>query len=227
MSIIPAETHQTPLAAIATISRVVSAVVDRILGDRVESPLMVSAAVVEALKPYGIESRIMYGQAAWIEIFTDQRPVWAGCWGTNFHFWVATQYGEVVDLTTSVAHRKRAHQEPAFESLYSPPMLWSTEVPAFYRYIPEGIAELELTEERDQKRFQIVLAEIAEKCKPDLLNQAEEDLQFPNEPILCPGRRLLDDSRQTFKYYDRALAIHGIPEGPLDTKSVQNEPSFS
>ena len=37
------------------------------------------------------------------------------------------------DLNTSVAHRKRAHDQPGMQPLYSPPMLWSLDVPAFYR----------------------------------------------------------------------------------------------
>src|SRR5690349_3458324 len=97
----------TPLAVIANVSRVVTKVVDRITGDRVDFPLLVAAACVEALKRFGIESRVMYGQVAWVEIIEnngDQSVAWAGCWGENFHFWVATQYGEVVDLNTSVAH---------------------------------------------------------------------------------------------------------------------------
>src|SRR4051812_34692423 len=99
-------TIETSLPIIATVSRVVTRVVDRIAGDRADYPLLVAAACVEALKQFGIESRIMYGQVAWIEVMDDHSLAWAGCWGENFHFWVATQFGEVVDLNTSVAHRK-------------------------------------------------------------------------------------------------------------------------
>ena len=96
----------------------------------------------------------MYGQSAWIEVMEDHSVLWAGCWGENLHFWVGTAYGETVDLTTSVAFKKRAHANPSLKALYSPPMLWSREVPVFYRYQPEGVAELELTEEQDVKRFE-------------------------------------------------------------------------
>ncbi|MBI2712313.1 MAG: hypothetical protein HYX41_05570 [Bdellovibrio sp.] len=205
----------TPLPIIANVSRVVTKVVDRITGDRGDYPLLVAAACVEALKKFGIESRVMYGQVGWIEILEDMAPIWAGCWGQNFHFWVATQYGEVVDLNTSVAHRKISHANPQFKPLYSPPMLWSVEVPPIYRYLPEGVAELDLTEERDQKRFETVLQEISEKCIPAaIVNQSVDDLEFPNEPILCPGRRVLDDSKESFRHYDRALGIFGIPSPP-------------
>lgn len=209
----------TPLPIVATVSRVVTRVVDRIMGDRVDVPLMVAAACVEALKLYGIEARVMYGQVAWIEVLENQSVIWAGCWGEHFHFWVATQYGEVVDLNTSVAHRKLAHSMPHIQAIYSPPILWSLDVPSFYRYQPEGIAELELLDEQDKRKFDLVLQEICEKCDPALLQgldlQNDAALDFPNEPILCPGRKLLDDSKDTFKHFDRALSVHGIPKAPF------------
>lgn len=209
--------NQTPLAVIANVSRIVTQVADRITGDRNDVPLLVAAACVEALKLHGIESRVMYGQVAWIEILEDQSIVWAGCWGENFHFWVATQFGEVVDLNASVAYRKRSHTVPQAVPKHSPPLLWSAEVPRFYRYQPEGIAELELHEERDQKQYDLVLREVREKCGPAFLdlNAQEETLDFPNEPMLCPGRRLLDDSQQTFKHFDRAISVNGIPAPPF------------
>lgn len=205
--------ERTSLPVIANVARVVSSVVDRLTGDRAEVPLLVAAACSEALKAFGIESRVMYGQAAWIEVMQDHSVVWAGCWGKNIHFWVATQYGEVVDLNTSVAHRTRAHDNLAVKALFSPPMLWSAEVPVFYRYVPEGVAELELTEEKDRHNFETVLREIREKCTPEKVQAEEQD--FPNEPILCPERKLLDDSGGTFKQFDRALSVRGIPQPPI------------
>src|SRR4051812_33029927 len=101
----PQSQPATPLPVIANVTRIVTRVVDRTAGDRAEYPLLVSAACVEALKLFEIQSQIMYGQAAWIEIMEDHSVAWAGCWGQNLHFWVATQYGETVDLNTSVAHR--------------------------------------------------------------------------------------------------------------------------
>jgi hypothetical protein len=94
-------------------------------------------------------------------------------------------------------------------------MLWSVDVPSFYRYIPEGIAELELMDEKDKKRYELVLDEVREKCGPLNVGHDENQLDFPNEPILCPGRRLLDDSHNTFKYFERAVGVQGIPPSPI------------
>ena len=205
---------QTSIAIMAHVSRVVTRVVDRMTGgDRVDFPLLVSVACTDALHCFGVEARVMYGQVAWIEIMEDYSPVWAGCWGENFHFWVATQFGEVVDLNTSVAYKKRSHMAPQARALYSPPMLWSIDVPLFYRYLPEGIAQLELVEEKDRKLYERVSSEVREKCQEAFLgDMTEEGAEFPNEAILRTGRQILDDSRDSFRHFDRALGVHGLPE---------------
>jgi hypothetical protein len=208
-------TETTPIEIIANVARVVTRVVDRVTGDRADYPLLVASAAVEALKAFGLEARVMYGQAAWIEVMEDHSVLWAGCWGQNLHFWVGTAYGETVDLNTSVAFKKRAHDNPALKALHSPPMLWSREVPSFYRYQPEGVAELELTEQQDIQRFEQVCREIREKCGPQHVTAGDGDLDFPNEAILCPGRKLLDDTQGSFKHFDRALAVRGVPVAPF------------
>ena len=206
--------NPTPLNIIAAVSRLVTKITDRISGDRSEFPLLVNAVTLEALKIAGVNANIFYGQAAWIEVMEDMSLIWAGCWGRNYHFWIANNSGEVVDLNTSVSHRKKDHKNALHRPKYSPPLLWSREVPGFYRFVPEGIAEIELTEERDQRWLQLCLEEIRQKL-PAALNVSEEDLDFPDEPILCPGRKILDDAAQSFRHFDRALMIHGIPEKPF------------
>lgn len=207
----------TPLPIIAAVSRLVTKVADRITGDRSEFPLLVACVTMESLKQCGIQSNIFYGQAAWVEVMENQGLMWAGCWGEHTHFWVTTQFGEIVDLNTSVSYRKRSHSNPDHQPKFSPPLLWSKEVPAFYRYIPEGLAEVELDQERDRRWFETCVKEVIEKLgdSKQLLLQADEELDFPDEAILCPGRRILDDAAQSFRHYDRAIMIQGIPEKPF------------
>ncbi len=215
---------ETPLSVIANVSKVVTKVIDRVMGDRVEVPLMVCGAVVHALKLNGIESRIMYGPVAWIEILEDNTPFWAGCWGDHFSFWVATQYGEIVDLNTSAAYRKEVHAKLGQNAIVSTPMIWSNEVPAFYRCKPEGVAVADPTDPKDIEKYQKILAEIEEKCAPRKpaegvtataavpadVNEAD----FANEAIVCPNRRILDDSKNSFRIFDRALSVFGLPPPP-------------
>jgi hypothetical protein len=208
---------ETPLPVIATVARLVTKITDRVCGDRSEYPLLVAAVTADTLNRLGIASNVFYGQAAWIEVMEDQSVMWAGCWGEHTHFWVATPFGEVVDLNTAVSHRKRAHTNPLHQPKFSPPLLWSREVPAFYRYLPEGLAEISLDSERDRRWFELCQQEISDKLPTlELLTSLKEDeLDFPEEAILCPGRRLLDDAAQSFRHFDRALMIQGIPDKPF------------
>ncbi len=215
-------TQQTPLPVIATVSRLVTKVVDRVTGDRSDYPLLVTCVVQRALSHLGIQTNIFYGQAAWIEIMEDQTPLWVGCWGDHTHFWNVTPHGEIVDLTTSVSYRKKAHQNPAHRPKYSPPLVWSNEIPRFIKYVPEGLAEVELDSDRDQRWYDLCVSEVLQKLteiEPNLKKWTESaptfDLDFPDEPLIVSGKRLLDDGAETFKHYDRALKVHGIPEGPL------------
>ncbi len=209
--------RSTPLPLIATISRLVTRISDRITGDRSEYPLLVATITTEALRHCGIDANVFYGEAAWIEVMENQSVMWVGCWGENSHFWSVTAFGEIVDLNTSVSHRKKSHQNPDHQPKHSPPLLWSREVPGFYRYQPGGIAEVELDSERDRRWFELCLKEVIEKLgsPSSLLEIPEQELDFPDEPILCPGRRILDDGARTFAHYDRALAIQGIPGRPF------------
>jgi hypothetical protein len=207
----------TPLPLIAAISRLVTRVTDRVTGDRSEFPLLVATVTTEALRRCGIEANVFYGEAAWIEVMENESVMWVGCWGENTHFWTVTPFGEIVDLNTSVSHRKKSHQNRDHQPKLSPPLLWSKEVPAFYRYKPGGIAEVELDSERDQRWFELCLKEVAEKLGDlrSLIETPESDLDFPDEAILCPGRGILDDGAQSFRHFDRAIAVQGIPERPF------------
>ncbi|HTL13006.1 MAG TPA: hypothetical protein VL588_10985, partial [Bdellovibrionota bacterium] len=192
----------------------------RLTGDRSDYPLLVSLATVEALKHLRVGSRVIYGAAAWIEIIQgDHKPLWTGAWGEyNFSFWVSTEFGEVVDLNVGVSFRKLSHGRPDLKPLCSPPLLWSRQVPRFYRYQPEGLAEVEakdLEEARDRRWWETISQEISEKCRLELVNAPGAEMEFPLEPILTPDRRVLDDASGTFRQFERALAVHGLPPSPF------------
>jgi hypothetical protein len=209
---LPTKRKTTPPEVIANVARVVTKSVDRITGDRSDCPLLVAIATVEALKQHAIRSQIMFGPCAWVEVLQDQSVVWAGCWDGNYSFWVVTEFQETVDLNVSVAFRKKSHSPLHVAPLYSPPMLWSNEVPIFYKYIPEGVAEIELNDEFEKKRYEAVHSEVIEKCGPHVLNQEQN---FPNEPMIMNGHQLLDDSSKTFKLFERVIAVRGIDRCPL------------
>jgi hypothetical protein len=209
------EVLKTPVEVVAQVARIVTKVTDRITGDRADSPLLVAAAVVEGLKGFGIQSQIMYGEIAWIEVLEDNSAVWAGCWGDHYGFWVSTESGELIDLNMSVNFRKQAHQVPHKRPILSPPMLWTDEVPAFCKFKPIGVAQVDPTEEREAHQYELVLSEVREKCTTAALVGGEGGVEFPNEAIICTGRRILDDSNDSFKLFDRVLSVRGVPKAPF------------
>lgn len=208
----------TPKAVVACVSRAVTQVVDRRLGDRVHYPLLVAAVCQEALQFFGIQSQLFYGAQAWVEVLEDQRLQWAGCWGEFFHFWLLTEFEEIVELNLSVAHRQASGP---IRSVYSPPLLWSREVPTFCLFRPQGLAQLDLqAHSREEESYQGVRQEVLRFCekvqatwkKAGPPEPGESD--FPDEPLLYSGCQVLDDSRQSFRFFDRALSVQGLPPRP-------------
>lgn len=204
----------TPLAAIAPISRLITQKVDLLTGDRSLVPWMVALGCQIALKKLNISSDIFYGKSAWIEVLDNHQIAWTGYWGENIYFWLVTQFQETVDLNAGVSFRQRSSFHPQYQALYSPPLLWSVEIPRFYLYQPEGIADCDPVEEKEKRQLEELYHFIDTRFIYDQGSSTEDDLKeddFPNEPILCHGRRILDDSKKTFASFDRAISIQGIP----------------
>jgi hypothetical protein len=205
--------EETSLSIVAWVSRVVTRAVDRITGDRSDYPLLVSAAGSYALKKLGIESHVLFGPAAWIELLEDGNVAWAGCFQESSpHFWIETQYKETVDLNASVAFKKKSQTELPSRAILSPPLLWSKEIPNFYRFHAHGAAELDLQSDRDQKWWKKIQEELDRHLAG--FSENETDVEFPNEPLIC-GRRLLDDGEESFKKFDEALRATCLPNAPF------------
>ena len=206
----------TPLPVVAHISRIVTRSADLITGDRSDYPLLVAGACSRALGLYGIESHVLYGHAAWIEVLENNLVVWAQSSEEAPHFWVQSEFNETIDLNMSVAFRRKIREELPSKSVMSPPLLWSKEVPSFYHFHIEGAAELAPESERDRRWWKRLLEEVEKQCKDatlEVLGRTEPD--FPNEPMICTGRKLLDDSKETFKHFDRAISVMGLPNAPF------------
>lgn len=197
----------TSLPILAHTSRITMTLADRLLTDRTRSPLFLAYGVSEALKFFGIKSRVMFGNAMWLEVMDDHTVLWAGAFGEQMHFWVETEFHETVDLYVGAAHRAESgsHQK----AMFSPPNLWSKEIPGFYKYQAEGIAE---AESLDDPTFQLYMKEIREQCAT--VDKDEVNPNFFNEPFICNDRKLMDDSKGSFKLFERAIQVRGIPKPP-------------
>lgn len=198
----------TPLPIVAHVSRISMVLAERFLTDRTRSPLFLAYGVFEALKCFNIKSRVMFGNAMWLEVMEDHSVLWAGAFGERMHFWLETEFHETVDLYVGAAHRAESgsHQQ----AVYSSPNLWSKEIPSFYRYQAEGIAEADNLED---PTLQSYLREIREQCVS--VDPEDQNAAFFNEPFICNDKKLMDDSKNSFKHFERAIQVRGIPKAPL------------
>lgn len=191
----------TPYEVIAELGRRIPSISDRLTGGRAHYPLLVCALVKHGLSEFKIDSRIFFGQAAWVEIDAMDKPRWAGFWTGVPYFWLQTQFSELVDLNLSANFRLRS-EEPA---KLSPPMLWSREIPNFCKYEASGIAEPEFGEGQERRWYEVGCQELSIREPSD---------SMPAEALLCTGRRVLDDGSQSFLHFDRSLRIFGLPSMP-------------
>ncbi len=203
----------TPLPIIAAVSSTVVRTIDRLVGDRFRCPLLVSFAVVECLDYLGIKADAYYGRAAWVEVLKDHRLAWVGAWDEDQpHFWVQTQSGEIIDLNLSASSRDRSNG-----ALYSPPMIWSSRLPKFVRYSPLGVAEFAAPapDREEEKPAFLALEEIRRLIREmPIAENLEDGAGFADEPILVSDQRVLDDSRGTFRAFDRAVSAGNLEPPP-------------
>jgi hypothetical protein len=212
--------QETPLALIATITKTVTSITDQLTGDRSAAPLLVAKACQYALGLCQIQSDCLYGSAAWIEITEAHSPLWTGCWDSNVHFWVQTEFQETVDLNVSVATRQKFDPTSQIKTIISPPMVWSKILPKIYCYDPHGIAEFGSLSESELTMLNTTFERIQKSLSTDITKEPVAD-DFPNEAILCPNQKVLDDSKGSFRTLDRAVGIHGLPDlpGPFRTNA--------
>ena len=86
-------------------------------------------------------------------------------------------------------------------------MLWTKQIPNLYRYSPIGIADPEPSEPKAQTWLQKIHETILRKCTEDSTQET-----FPNEPIICSDKTLLDDSKGSFQKLDNVITNHGLPK---------------
>ncbi len=201
------EVRATPLDVIARTAHIVLGSVDRIVGGRQQYPVILNFALQYCLKKFGVDSRIMYGKAAWLEVLENGSLIWAGHFGDKPHFWLQTEYAETVDLHLGVAYLQDSGVH--LKSRYSPPNLWTRELPNFCKYAPQGVAEFDPPEGKFSEWITAIFSQIDRSIET-------KDADFPNEAFLCPNRKVLDNSESRFRYYDRALSVQTWPEIGLE-----------
>jgi hypothetical protein len=129
-----------------------------------------SVAIKTLLKRLGIESFLIKGSLRTIEILNGGSIRESGFWGENHHFWVMSQFAEIVDLTVSYLHLHPASYEKA--AIPHPPV-WCFEPdlpPAVQYEMTNSCREIQILneeEDRHMKELTIVAENNFEKMTLD------------------------------------------------------------
>lgn len=125
--------------------------------------LQSSLGIQMALKHYGITSTLIEG-ALCIPTASLERSnsVWQGFWNNHHHYWLVTEFDELIDLTISQIN---SHPATGKERRADPPAFWFHDVsylPAIFKYLPSDVipheAETFLEDKSDNELLQQYLA---------------------------------------------------------------------
>jgi hypothetical protein len=131
-----------------------------------EKCLQSSLAIQLVLDRLGISSDVCEGAACFAQAYKNapQEIRWVGFWGEDHHYWLMTEFRELVDLTVS-----RIYLHPGFsrsDGETIPPLWWNDlgSWPNTIRYIPAGLLSTDSRfengeDEDDQKAFEACVIE--------------------------------------------------------------------
>jgi hypothetical protein len=103
--------------------------------------LQASLAVRDALDELGLTARVCCGEVCLCQGYAGRSDeiAWEGFWGQNLHYWVWTQFDELVDLTISQLCLHPTSLRP--DGFVIPPIWWQTleALPPTLHYIGQGM----------------------------------------------------------------------------------------
>lgn len=188
---------QTKEHLIRTLSRGVVLSTERVTGDRTSYPLFVYTALKALLTTHGHGGRIFYGKAAFLAV-ENERQSWFVFGEKRPYFWIETENKETVDLNVFRLIKKMG--------FLGPPLIWSKDIPIFYKYVPEGLAEVDEKEVSESSVFQSILKGAS---------QAQSSEEVVNEPIIFPDRKMLDSEQEEFATYEKLLNLSTVEKPPI------------
>jgi hypothetical protein len=158
--------HTTPFLRRFVLSIVEEALRGRYGGESPEKCLQASLAIQLVLDQLGISSKVCEGAVCFAQAYKNapQEIRWVGFWGEDHHYWLMTEFRELVDLPISQIHLHPAFSRSDGETI---PALWWNDLgswPNTIRYIPAGLlspdSKFENREdEDDQKAFEALVIE--------------------------------------------------------------------
>ncbi|PEV47429.1 MULTISPECIES: hypothetical protein [Bacillus cereus group] len=113
---------ETPENVKKVITKIVISTFDSIGETRGETCLYVSTLVKELLKEFEINSYVVAGSSRWNNVLTfyDWKPP------VEFHAWIVTEYGEIVDLACDALNERRDILDKSWRN--APSKCWSKEL---------------------------------------------------------------------------------------------------
>lgn len=148
----------------AFLRRLIFFVVDRVARERYgdEYPvrcLQVGCAVQRLLRNVGVRSNLWVGAVCVPGAYRDPEVFsWIGFWDQDHHFWLRTEFGEIVDLSAAQMH---LHPRRSRKDGYGMPALWwgigRSPLPDVLRYLPDtllpGVQLPDVSEQTDLETF--------------------------------------------------------------------------
>ena len=110
-------------------------------------------ATASLLSKYGIKTVYILGSTCVPKISTDLSIMsWHGFWGDDHHYWVMTEFGEIVDLSMAYLH---LHPQEKLSLLEMPPVWIDTNqgIPTCFKYFHSECFNLDYSEGRPETIF--------------------------------------------------------------------------
>lgn len=185
--------------------------------------LQASLGIQFVLKQFGIASTLVEG-ALCIPTAALERSnsIWQGFWNDHHHYWLVTEFGELVDLSINQINM---HPATGTGDRADPPAFWFHDVsylPAIFKYLPSNVirndAETSLEDKSDNDLLQKYLA--------DLKSSLSLDNKILYRPKIERVLTSTDDLTSWHRNGDKWAQIcwqYNVNEVPLPTWIVNRE----
>lgn len=131
--------------------------------------LQACLGIARVLNHYGIKSTLLEGSVCIPRLGGHGDFGWHGFWGDHHHYWLITEFQELIDLSV---HQINIHSAFKGNPLISPPPIWWSKIstmPDFLVYLPlEGFGtatDVQLENIEENQQLQIYLTSIQESLE--------------------------------------------------------------
>lgn len=178
--------------------------------------LQASHATQYLLSKLGIVSRIVEGDFCCASAYASipDAIVWSGFWDKDHHYWVYTEFAEVVDLTIRQSHKHPA--KPRKDGFEVPAFWWTVSdgLPPTIHYLPRGVVAAEANYETAEVGYDVErLLRVLDECWTDQL-QRLKPRQISFGPLLT-GRESWEQLRKAENTWVLVNCLAATTNDPL------------